>query len=80
MPGAEKFGQAFSPEYDLTKEIRRLGKGKSAADKQQLKETMKKFRQQMREKDVAFQEGLTKAQEQVTQLLAHPLMTDENRI
>ncbi len=25
VPGAEKFGQAFSPEYDLTKEIRRLG-------------------------------------------------------
>jgi hypothetical protein len=69
VPGAKKFGQAFTPGFDLRHATKQIGEGKSAAEQGQLKILTDQWNQLSRERNIALTEGTVKAQEQVHKLL-----------
>ena len=69
VPGAKKFGQAFTPGFDLRHATKQIGEGKSIAEQGQLKALTDQWSQLSRERNIALTEGTAKVQEQVHKLL-----------
>ena len=69
VPGAKKFGQAFTPGFDLRHATKQIGEGKGIAEQGQLKALTDRWNQLSRERNIALTEGTVKVQEQVHKLL-----------